>query len=233
MIRDKYINIIIPCYNEENNILKLYTEITKNLDFLSLDYKIIYVNDNSDDASSSVFDVLMINNNKIKVINNKRRMGQSFSISEGFKVCDSEYFFTIDGDGQNNPNDFGKFIEYLNEDYDLVYGIRLKRKDTFIKKISSKIANKFRSSILKDGCIDTGCGLKMFKTSSFHQIKFFDGYHRFFPALFKGRNLKITGISVDHRFRYRGVSNYGVIKRGFKGTFDLIRVFFINLKNEK
>ena len=232
MIKKNYINIIVPCYNEENNILKLYDELTQNLDYLYLDYKIIYVNDKSKDSSLSIFNDLMVKNNKILVINNKKRMGQSFSINEGFKACDSEFFFTIDGDGQNNPNDFIKFIDYINNDYDLIYGIRLKRKDTNIKKISSKIANKLRAWILNDGCIDTGCGLKMFKTSSFRQIKFFDGYHRFFPALFKGKNLMILGINVDHRYRYRGASNYGVVKRGFKGTFDLIRVFFINLNNK-
>ena len=231
MNKKKYINIIIPCYNEEKNILKLYGELKKNLDNLFLDYKIIYVDDNSSDFSSNIFKDLNIKDNKIVIIKNIKRMGQSFSIHRGFEICDSEFFFTIDGDGQNDPNDFRKFLEYIDKNYDLVYGIRINRKDTFIKKISSKIANKIRSFILQDQCVDTGCGLKLFKSNSFKRIKFFNGYHRFFPALFKAKKFHIIGINVDHRFRYRGVSNYGVIKRGFKGTIDLIRVFLINHLN--
>lgn len=232
MIKKKYINIIIPCYNEEKNILKLYGELKTNLDNLFLDYKIIYINDNSTDMSSKILKELSYSNDKVAIIKNNVRMGQSFSIKKGFEICDSDYFFTIDGDGQNNPDDFKKFIKYIDIKYDLVYGIRIKRKDTIIKKISSKIANKIRSFILQDECIDTGCGLKLFKSSSFKKINFFNGYHRFFPALFKGKKFHIIGINVDHRFRYRGVSNYGVIKRGFKGTIDLIRVFLINNFNK-
>ena len=93
MTKKNYINIIVPCYNEENNILKLYDELTQNLDCLYLDYKIIYVNDKSKDSSLSIFNDLMVKNNKIVVINNKKRMGQSFSSNEGFKACDSEFFF--------------------------------------------------------------------------------------------------------------------------------------------
>ncbi len=232
MNKKKYINIIVPCYNEEKNILKLYSELKSNLDKLFLDYKIIYINDNSNDLSLNIFNDLCLKDNKITIIKNKERMGQSFSIQKGFEMCDSEYFFTIDGDGQNNPNDFINFIKFIGTNYDLVYGIRTKRKDTFIKKLSSKIANKIRSFILRDQCIDTGCGLKMFKSSSFKRIKYFNGYHRFFPALFRGKNFEIVGINVDHRYRYMGVSNYGVLKRGLKGIVDLIRVLFINFSNK-
>ena len=232
MNKKNYINIIIPCYNEEKNILQLYRELVLNLNNLFLSYRIIYVNDNSNDSSEEIFNKIKINDKSVHIINNNKRMGQSYSIYKGAQICDSKFFFTIDGDGQNNPNDLKNFLKFIDTDYDLIYGIRYKRKDNIVKKIASILANKIRSFILNDGCLDTGCGLKLFKTSSFNNINFFDGYHRFFPALFIGKNFKVKGIKVDHRYRYMGVSKYGVVKRGIKGSVDLIRVLFINFSNK-
>ena len=106
----------------------------------------------------------------------------------------------------------------------MVAGIRLKRKDSFIKIISSKIANKIRSSILKDNCPDTGCSLKIFNKNIFLQFEFFDGIHRFLPALFIGYNHKVAYVKVNHRPRLNGVSNYGTLSRLFWGIRDIIRV---------
>ena len=134
----------------------------------------------------------------------------------------------MDGDLQNNPKDIHRLLEvYNNKKFDLIGGLRLKRKDSFIKIISSKIANKFRSYILNDGCIDTGCSLKVFKKNHFLKLPYFDGIHRFLPALFRGFGYNTHFIPVDHRHRASGISKYGTFLRLFKGIRDLIKVKLI------
>ena len=161
-----------------------------------------------------------------RFIKNKKNIGQSFSILAGIKNSIYDTIVTLDGDGQNNPEDIPKLLEiYFNQDkYYLVGGLRLKRKDNFIKRISSKIANKVRQSILKDNCSDTGCSLKVFSKKIFLQFPEFKSMHRFLPALFKGYGYGTYFIEVEHRNREKGKSKYGTLDRLFRGIFDLINV---------
>ena len=114
----------------------------------------------------------------------------------------------------------------------MIYGVRINRKDNFSKRISSIIANNIRSFILKDNCIDTGCGIKFFKKNSFTKIQFFNGNHRFYPALFLGKGFKTKSINVDHRSRKWGFSKYDNFSRALKGIIDIFRVLIINIKNK-
>ena len=175
--------IVIPVYNEAKNIKPLIIEILKSIDSVG-DYEIIIVNDFSTDKT--IDEVNKIINKKIKLISNNENKGQSYSIYKGIKNSKFKTIITIDGDGQNNPYDIPKLLEKFqnNDEIKLVGGIRKKRQDSFLKKISSKIANKVRSSILKDNCTDTGCSLKVFDKNIFLSFPYFDGIHRFLPALF-------------------------------------------------
>ena len=141
----------------------------------------------------------------------------------------------MDGDGQNNPKDINKLIKLYFSDLNLslVGGIRKKRRDTFVKIYSSKIANFVRSKILNDDCIDTGCSLKIFKKDVFLTFPFFNGIHRFLPALFKGYGKKTFFVDVDHRPRNIGISKYGTFDRLFKGVIDIFRVLIILYKYNK
>ena len=132
----------------------------------------------------------------------------------------------MDSDGQNNPIDIPNLLNnfFAENNVSLISGIRYKRKDNFIKIASSKIANKVRSYILNDNCSDTGCSLKVFDKNKFLEFPFFDGIHRFLPALFNGYGYKVLFINVEHRARMSGKSKYGTIDRLFKGIFDLIKV---------
>ena len=223
-------SIIIPVYNEADNILLLYSEIIQSIpkNFI---YEIIYINDCSTDDTNIVLDKLS-KNKFINVLNHKMNLGQSFSIMSGIKAANYDTIVTLDGDGQNVPDDIIKLLQVYvtSKDIFLVGGVRVKRKDSFIKVFSSKIANKVRSSLLGDDCPDTGCGLKVFSKRVFIKLPFFDGIHRFLPALFKGFGYKTVFIEVNHRARLKGVSKYGIFKRLFKGIFDIIRVMKI-LKN--
>ncbi len=221
-------SIVIPLYNEAQNIEQLVKEI-----FLSLeeyhDYEIIFVNDCSEDKTKNILEILQKRHSKIKTINNTKNLGQSHSIFNGIRKAKYKLIVTLDGDCQNNPKDIPSIVKKYNEyeDIFLVGGIRSKRKDTFIKIYSSYLANLIRQIILKDGCPDTGCSLKAFDRDIFLNFPFFDGIHRFLPALFLGFGKKTYFINVDHRPRLFGKSKYGTFLRLIRGIFDIIKVMKI------
>ena len=225
-------SLVIPLYNESKNIKFLLNEITSNL-INYKNYEIILINDASIDDTSHVINSLSLKN--IKIITNKENKGQSFSIHEGIKNSSHNIIVTLDGDGQNNPKDIKNLLKEFskNKDVKLVGGIRAKRKDSFIKKISSKIANKIRKYILNDNCNDTGCSLKVFSKKAFLEFPEFKGVHRFLPALFKGYGHKTMFINVDHRARIHGKSKYGTVGRLNRGLVDLFKVYLIIKRQNK
>jgi len=227
-------SIVIPIFNEEENldllIKEIYNSLTKYKDF-----ELIFVNDCSSDNSLKILEKQK-KNFEFKILNNQTNTGQSFSILTGIKNSKYNTIVTLDGDGQNNPYDIPKLLEFYNENnFFLVGGIRLKRKDNAIKIISSKIANFIRSKFLQDGCQDTGCSLKVFDKNIFLNFEFFNGIHRFLPALFRGFGYKTFFLNVDHRKRKFGKSKYGTLLRLINGVRDMIKVKKIikNCKNLK
>ena len=224
------ISIIIPIFNEANNIFFLLDEIYHHLNKL-IDFEVILINDSSTDSFLEVFNKKKYSN--VFLINNKINLGQSKSLQLGILKSNFDNIVTLDGDGQNNPKDIIKLLNiYFEKNYNLVSGIRIKRKDSFIKKISSKIANKIRSIILKDKCPDTGCSLKIFKKNCFVSIPYFNGIHRFIPALFLGFGYKVFYVSVDHRSRKFGKSKYGTFGRLLRGILDIYKVLNIIKANK-
>ena len=216
-------SIVVPLFNESKNIIPLLKEIESTLKDYD-NYEIILINDSSTDNTANV--IKNITNQNIKIKNNIVNKGQSFSIHKGIELSSNETIITIDGDGQNDPRDIPKLLDlyFANNKVKLVGGIRKKRQDSYIKIFSSKIANYIRSKILSDNCKDTGCSLKVFSKNIFLEFPYFDGMHRFLPALFKGYSYKTTFIEVNHRKRKYGISKYGTINRLVKGIKDIIRV---------
>tara|TARA_A100001015_G_scaffold321384_1_gene451845 strand:+ start:87 stop:767 length:681 start_codon:yes stop_codon:yes gene_type:complete len=216
-------SIVIPLYNEEENIIPLINEI-----FLALkeydSYEIILVDDFSNDQTLKL--ISNKNNKLLKILQNKKRKGQSYSIYKGVKTSQFDTIITLDGDGQNNPKDIPKLLNIFDQNHkiELVGGLRVKRKDNLIKVISSKIANKIRLIILKDKCKDTGCSLKVFNKNVFLSFQYFDGMHRFLPALFNGFGYETFFVDVEHRPRLHGKSKYGTLLRLIAGIKDIIKV---------
>ena len=231
-------SIVIPLHNEELNIKNLFDEIILNIKKTDYFYEIILIDDASKDNTLSVIRSLKENNKdkiKVLILHNETNIGQSLSLVKGVKSSSYDNIITIDGDGQNNPKDIIRLIEiyYNHKNIKLVGGLRLKRSDSFIKKISSKIANLIRMQFLNDRCRDTGCSLKVFDKNLFLKFPVFDGMHRFLPALYSGFNGNTKFIEVDHRKRLYGESNYGTIDRLFKGLKDMYMVKKIIKKNKK
>ena len=227
-------SVVIPIYNEQDNILTLYKEIIFVLNQeRNFKYEIIFIDDFSIDKSKSIINKIKQNDEKVNLISNDKNCGQSFCINLGVHSARFDIIATLDGDGQNNPKDFLKLLDiYASSDYKLVGGIREKRKDSYVKIYSSIIANYVRSKILKDNCKDTGCAIKVFDKKLFISFPYFDGIHRFLPTLFKGFGYSTFFLPVDHRNRLHGKSKYGTFKRLFKGIIDIYRVKKILDKNK-
>ncbi len=225
------ISIVIPIFNEQNNINFLLNEIF-NLEIKN--FEVIIVDDNSTD--NSIKNLSLSNHyKKIKIIQNRNNKGQSFSIHRGIENSSFTNIVTIDGDCQNNPKDILKIskIYFSDNEIKLVGGIRKNRKDSLNKIFASKIANFVRRIYLDDKCADTGCSLKIFDKDIFLNFPYFDGIHRFLPALFRGYGYKTSFIDVDHRLRKAGYSKYNNINRFFRGIKDMLKVKKIIQKKEK
>lgn len=217
-------SLIIPIYNESENINNLIEQIFKSLTKYN-GFELILVDDGSNDNTLKVINKLQKEYNFI-FLTNSINEGQSYSITKGIKQSKNDTIVTLDGDGQNNPKDITVLLDYFfsNKNISLVGGIRRRRIDSLIKIYSSRIANKIRSKILNDDCDDTGCSLKVFSRHIFLKFPYFNGIHRFIPALFKGYGFKCHYIDVDHRARKKGVSKYGTIDRLYRGVIDIIKV---------
>ena len=216
-------SIVVPIFNESENIKFLLEEIKESLNQYK-SYEIVVVNDASTDDT---LEILKSEKNKfLKIINNNTNNGQSYSIHKGIKNTSNKIIITIDGDGQNDPADIPKLLDIYNSNNNikLIGGIRIKRQDSYIKIISSKLANSIRSKILDDQCKDTGCSLKIFDKDIFLNFPYFNGIHRFLPALFKGYGYTTKFVEVNHRKRKYGVSKYGTMNRLFIGIRDILKV---------
>jgi len=220
-------DIVIPIYNEEENINFVFNEI-KDLSIYNHIIKIIFVNDCSIDNSEEKIKVLKKKYKKIEIINHSVKSGQSRAINTGILCSKSEVIMIIDGDGQILPKDIVNIYNALfnkkEKKYSLISGNRKNRKDNIFKIISSRIAFLIRKIMLGDDCIDTGCPLKIFFRNDYLKLPYFDNMHRFLPILFKREGFNIKYLDIGHRRRFRGKSKYGIMDRLFIGISDLFGV---------
>jgi len=223
------VSIVVPVRNEAENIGPLIAEIAAALDG-RWKYEIIYVNDGSTDATAERIAAIMKQRENLRQISHATSSGQSAAVRSGVRAACGAIVATLDGDGQNNPAflpDLISAIEKGGERVGLVAGQRVGRKDTGFKKIQSRIANGVRNGILRDGTRDTGCGLKAFRREVFLMMPYFDGLHRFLPALVRREGYDIAYVEVTDRPRRSGVSNYGFFDRLWIGIMDLAGVWWL------
>lgn len=204
--------IIVPVYNEEDNLERLEKELSDYINIASKKTKILFVNDGSNDKSQPLIEQICSNNNDFSFISFEKNCGLSAAISAGFQHTNTELVGYIDSDLQTDPKDFNLLLEHI-EEFVLVTGVRANRKDSFVKNMSSTIANGIRRSFTHDGMDDTGCPLKVIKTSYAKKIPMFKGLHRFLPAMILLQNGKIKQIPVKHFPRIAGEAKYGFWNR--------------------
>jgi dolichol-phosphate mannosyltransferase len=223
------ISVVVPVRNEAENIRPLIGEIAAALEGRWA-YEIIYVNDGSTDATAERLAEAMKQRDNLRQLRHANSAGQSAAIRSGVRAARGAIIATLDGDGQNNPAflpDLISTLERGGERLGLVAGQRVGRKDTGFKKFQSRAANAIRSAILGDGTRDTGCGLKAFRREVFLIMPYFDGLHRFLPALVRREGLEIAYVDVVDRPRRSGVSNYGFFDRLWIGILDLAGVWWL------
>lgn len=220
------LSFVIPVYNEEDNLKILHEKIRKVIDEkLKFKCEIIFVDDGSSDNSLKILKELKNIDNEVVIISFEENRGQSAAMAAGFDYAQGELVVTLDADLQNDPDDIPMMLKYIPE-YDVVCGIRSKRHDNFIRKISSKIGNAIRNWVTKDNIVDTGCSLKIYKTKYLKKIKMFKGMHRFLPTLLKLEGAKVYQVKVKHHPRKYGESKYGlgIASRAGKAFIDLLAV---------
>lgn len=223
------VSIVVPVRNEEGNVAPLIAEIAAALDGRWA-YEIIYVNDGSTDRTPVLLAELMQARGNLRRIDHAASSGQSAAVRTGVRHARGGIVATLDGDGQNNPAFLPNLISAIADGggrVGLAAAQRVGRKDTDFKKFQSRIANKVRNGVLKDGTRDTGCGLKAFRRDVFLSLPYFDGLHRFLPALVRREGFEIAYVDVIDRPRHSGVSNYGFFDRLWVGLMDLAGVWWL------
>jgi len=221
------VSVVVPCYNEEENVSPLAERIDAVFAGLpDYDYECLFVNDGSTDGTRAQIEALRASNPHVRPIHLVENCGQSAALVAGMRRAKGEYILTLDGDLQNDPKDFPKFIALLKE-FDCVCGYRAKRRDTWVRRMSSRIANKVRDALLKDGIRDSGCGTKGFRRCCVAHIVPFNGVHRFFAVMIRNAGLTLTECEVAHHPRQHGVSKYGIQNRLWRGLYDLFGVAWL------
>jgi len=221
------ISIVIPFYNEEENITRLYNSLRMVLDSNSWKYEIIAVDDGSTDTTWQLLSDLSSNDEHFKAIRLRRNFGQTPALAAGFDIAKGDIIITLDGDCQNDPDDIPRLINKLNEGYDMVSGWRKERKDPFIsRQLPSILANKLIRFVTRVAIRDLGCSLKAYRREIIQDIQLYGELHRFLPVLAKWVGAKMIEIPVKHHHRKYGKSKYG-ISRTFRVILDLITVKFL------
>jgi glycosyltransferase involved in cell wall biosynthesis len=212
------VSVVVPLYNEQENVPILQAELTRALS--GSDYEIVFVDDGSRDETVS----RIASDPHVRVLRFQQNSGQTAAIYAGVQAARGQVVVLLDGDLQNDPADIPKLLREIECGADLVCGYRAKRKDTRIKRITSRIANFVRSRFTRDGVRDTGCTLKAMRRECIGALVPFKGMHRFIPALIKGAGYRLVEVPVNHRRRRFGESKYGLGNRAVRATIDMFGV---------
>ena len=224
------LSVVIPVKNEAENLAPLIAEIHAALDGLAT-FEIVYVDDGSTDDSAERLARIQVEDPTLRVVRHAKSCGQSTAVRSGVKSARGRWVATLDGDGQNDPADIPnlwRMAQAAVPGRPAIYcGHRAKRRDTAIKRFSSRFANGLRSRLLGDATPDTGCGLKLFERATFMDLPYFDHMHRYLPALVLRAGGTVVSVKVNHRPRERGKSNYGTLDRALVGIVDLFGVMWL------
>jgi glycosyltransferase involved in cell wall biosynthesis len=220
------VSVVIPAFNEEGNVIPLTDEVHAALDGV-VEYELVWVDDGSTDATvERLKQAARSRPGRVRIIRHPHSCGQSTALATGVAAARGDWIATLDGDMQNDPADLPAMLIRRSEPEpaDMICGHRTRRKDTWLKRISSRIANRVRGGLLHDHTPDTGCGLKLFRRGLFLSLPYFDHMHRFLPALALREGAVVVSVPVNHRPREAGQSKYGLWDRLWVGVVDLFGV---------
>ena len=228
------ISVVIPCRNEARNLAFLIGEVDAALS--GRDYEVLVVDDGSTDTTGQVLaERIARGDGRVRHIRHDRSAGQSAAVRSGVLAARGSVIVTMDGDGQNDPQYLPQLADALlsaDAGTGIVAGQRLKRTDTRLKQAASRFANGLRQAILRDDTRDSGCGLKAVRTEIFRALPYFDGWHRYLPALVLRDGFAVQHLDVVDRPRKHGKSNYGILDRGLRGVLDLFGVWWLRRRRK-
>ena len=225
------LSVVVPMYNEAGGAEILVREIAKALELLP--FEVIIVDDGSSDNTAQILDRLRADIGQLRILVHKENAGQSRAIRTGILAAKAPIIATLDGDGQNDPANIPALFEALSRSdaptkLQMVAGERRNRQDVSSKKMASRLANKIRSTALKDGASDTGCGLKVFFREAYLRLPYFDHMHRYLPALMRREGFEVDFLGVNHRARAHGASKYTNLGRLAVSFRDMMGVMWLN-----
>ena len=229
------LSVVVPVFNEQDNVAPLVHEILAALRGL-VDFEIVYVDDQSRDGTLAVLRGLKTQVPELRVLHHAVQSGQSTAIRTGVRAARGAWIATLDGDGQNDPADIPRLLaarDAASADTRLFAGWRVERKDSGSKRWASKWANAIRARMLRDDTPDTGCGSKLFERAAFLELPYFDHMHRYLPALMQRAGWHTVSVPVNHRPRSAGVSKYGNLGRALAGIRDLQGVAWLIRRNRR
>lgn len=218
---EPYISVVVPLYNEEENVRELHRKIHEALEKIGKPFEIIFVDDGSSDGTLKQAEGL----SPLTLIVFRKNFGQTAAFDAGIKASHGKIVITLDGDLQNDPADIPLLLEKIDEGYDVVSGWRFNRKDTFMKRFFSRGANLLRKVLVKDDIHDSGCSLKAYRRECFQELDLFGEMHRFIPAILQLDGFKVSEVKVSHHPRLHGKTKYNW-KRAVKGFVDMIAIWF-------
>jgi glycosyltransferase involved in cell wall biosynthesis len=217
------LSVVVPVFNEVDNIPLLAHELIPVVDDLKLSAEILFVDDGSSDGSTEAIRAVMAHEPRVRLLRLEANAGLTAAFHAGYTAAQGAIIVTMDADLQNDPQDIGRLLTAL-ESADAAIGWRVQRHDTWDKRLSSRIANIIRSRVTGDGAIDSGCSLRAVRRECLAALPPYDGLHRFVPTLLMGAGFRVVQIPVEHRARRFGRSKFGIRNRAVRAFVDLLAV---------
>ena len=228
------LSVVVPVYNEIDNIEMLVDRVRKTLDEIGVSWELLAVDDGSSDGSGERLDELAVDESRLRVLHFVANCGQSAGLDAGFRNAQGDLVALLDADLQTYPEDLPKLLETLeSEGLDAVVGVRAERQDTGWKKFSSCFANGVRNRLTREDIQDTGCPIKVFRAEAIRSVKIFTGMHRFLPTLLRMEGYTVRQVPVRHAERITGESKYGTWDRAFSGLRDALAVRWMQDRSMK
>jgi len=229
---DIHLSFVAPAFNEEENLRALVTEVAEVAGTIGEPWEFVLVDDCSEDGSAAVLDELMAEYPQLRVLTMKPRSGQTAALEAGLRAARGRYIATLDADLQNDPHAAPAMLQrVVSGECDMVNGWRKERMDNWVRRLSSRSANRFRNWLIKETIHDAGCGLKVFRREVSDSFKLFNGLHRFFPTLARMSGFTVIEIPVNQRPRVAGKAKYGVWNRAFRAFRDMLALRWMQSRN--
>jgi dolichol-phosphate mannosyltransferase len=218
------LSFVVPVFDEAESLPLLHAELVALDAVLAQDWEVLYVDDGSRDGTAAVVATLSATDARVRYLRHDRNLGQSAALATGFRRARGQVIVTLDADLQNDPADVPGLLAALTSDFAAVVGIRRDRRDSWARRIASRVANRVRDAVIHDGIVDTGCSLKVMRRSYLLEIPTFRGFHRFLPALIQMQGGRVAQLPVNHRSRRFGTAKYSIAGRALVATTDLFGV---------